>query len=59
MPNGTITIDQFNNILKRLEKLEHREIGIEKLEEDYHTIKKDVAITDTKLDSFAEKRITD
>ncbi|PKP54601.1 MAG: hypothetical protein CVT90_00455 [Candidatus Altiarchaeales archaeon HGW-Altiarchaeales-3] len=61
MANGTtITIDQFKNILGRVEKLEHKyeEIPVDihkdinELKEDYHTVKKDIAVSDTKIDSF-------
>jgi len=60
MANTTITIDQFNNVLKRLEKLEHRHkeipITIEKdiaeLKEDYHKLDKEQATFGEKLDSF-------
>jgi len=55
MINATITIDQFTNLLRRVEKLEHREVNINEVREDYHEIKKTVAVTDTKFDSLEEK----
>ncbi len=52
MANGTITIDQFKEILMRIEKLEHREIGIDKLKEDYHNLDKGQATTTTEIISL-------
>ncbi len=49
MANGTVTIDQFKEILMRLKKLEHRELGINKLEEDYHNLDKGQATTTTEI----------
>ncbi len=65
MANATVTIDQFKNLLKRVETLEHKHKEIEipvtiekdvhELKVDYHEIKKDVAVGDTKIDSFRER----
>jgi len=59
MANAYITVDKYEKLLKRVEELEHREVGVpididrevNELKEDYHEIKKDVAVTDTKIDS--------
>ncbi|ODS37112.1 hypothetical protein BEH94_02270 [Candidatus Altiarchaeales archaeon WOR_SM1_SCG] len=60
MANASITINQFNDVLKRLEKLEqgHKEVpvtiekDIEELKEGYHKIDKEQATFGEKLDSF-------
>jgi len=53
MANAYITIDQFENLLKRVEKLEYREIpGFDELKDEYHKIEKEVAVTDTKIDAI-------
>jgi len=53
MANAYITIDQFENLLKRVEKLEYREIpGLDELKDEYHKIEKEVAVTDTKIDAI-------
>ena len=60
MANAYITVDKYEKLLKRVEELEHREVGVpididrevNELKEDYHEIKKDVAVTDTKIDGL-------
>ena len=54
MSNINITIDQFKDLLKRVEKLEQREaaVDIDELNEKYHNIEKEVAVTDTKIDAL-------
>ena len=54
MANTHITIDQFENLLKRVEKLEYRteEVDVCELKERYYNIEKEVAVTDTKIDSL-------
>ena len=53
MSNASITIDQFNDLLSRVDKLEHREtvVDIDELKGSYYKIEKDVAVTDTKIDA--------
>jgi len=65
MANTYITIDQFRDVLKRLEKLEHKHKEIEipisiskdvhELKEEYRNIQKDVAVTDTKIGGLEAK----
>ncbi len=62
MSNTFITIDQFNEILVRLQKLENREQYIGKYEDTYknvddlkgkyYTLDKRTEVTDTKIDSL-------
>ena len=54
MANTHITIDQFENLLKRVEKLEYRteEVDVDEVKERYYKIEKEVAVTDTKIDSL-------
>lgn len=60
MANASITIDQFKDVLKRLEKLEHRGVEvpintnkeINELKEKYYGIDKRTEVTDTKIDSL-------
>jgi len=54
MVNTHITANQYEELLKRIEKVEHREVAVDELKEEYHNIKKDVAVMDTKFDNKLE-----
>ncbi|NCN69511.1 MAG: hypothetical protein GW779_07215 [Candidatus Altiarchaeum hamiconexum] len=69
MSDAFITADQYNEILKRLGKLEHKEqykeqsMGkhedvykdVEELKKNFPNVEKDVAVNRTKFDSLEEK----
>ena len=63
MSNAHITINQYEELLRRIEKVEykHKEIptiiekDIGELKEEYHEIKKDAAVTDTKIGALDKK----
>jgi len=62
MSDAFVTIDQFNEVLARLGKLEHKEQyagkhediykNVEELKEKYYKIDKRTEVTDTKIDSL-------
>ena len=54
MPNAYVTVDLFKDLLKRVDKLEYKveEVDIDELSKRYHSIEKEVAVTDTKIDSL-------
>ncbi len=59
MSNANITINQYQELLKRItgleQKVESKNIFVDELKEDYPHIKKTVAITDIKFNSLEEK----
>ncbi|ODS37949.1 MAG: hypothetical protein A7315_12995 [Candidatus Altiarchaeales archaeon WOR_SM1_79] len=60
MANAHITVDEFKELLKRVEKLEYREVevptdigkDVDELKERYYGIDKRTEVTDTKIDSL-------
>jgi len=59
MSNANITINQYQELLKRItgleQKVESKNIFVDELKKDYPHTKKTVAITDTRFNSLEEK----
>jgi len=56
MANTHITVNQYEELLKRIERVEHGheeiEVPVDELKEKYHKIDKTTAVTDNKVDAL-------